>query len=138
MATRDRLNMIYLDVVQGKGNVTMRRQVGTHLPIHLSSMGRACLAAMSEDERDFLLDAIRRKHAEEWPQIQKDLEKSFKDYQEYGFCFSIGEWHKDVNSVAVPLSMNSMVYWCLTAAVQVSSSMKRKSKMILHHVYYIW
>lgn len=102
MATRDRLNMIYLDVVQGKGNVTMRRQVGTHLPIHLSSMGRACLAAMPEDERDFLLDAIRRKHAEEWPQIQKDLEKSFKDYQEYGFCFSIGEWHKDVNSVAVP------------------------------------
>ena len=102
MATRDRLNMIYLDVVQGKGNVTMRRQVGTHLPIHLSSMGRACLAAMPEDERDFLLDAIRRKHVEEWPQIQKNLEKSFKDYQEYGFCFSIGEWHKDVNSVAVP------------------------------------
>lgn len=102
MATRDRLNMIYLDVVQGKGNVTMRRQVGTHLPIHLSSMGRACLAAMPEDERDFLLDAIHRKHVEEWPQIQKNLEKSFKDYQEYGFCFSIGEWHKDVNSVAVP------------------------------------
>lgn len=102
MATRDRLNMIYLDVVQGKGNVTMRRQVGTHLPIHLSSMGRACLAAMPEDERDFLLDAIRRKHAKEWPQIQKDLEKSFRDYQEHGFCFSIGEWHKDVNSVAVP------------------------------------
>ncbi|MHA3050698.1 IclR family transcriptional regulator, partial [Acinetobacter sp. ANC 4639] len=45
MATRDRLNMIYLDVVQGKGNVTMRRSVGTYLPIHLSSMGRACLAA---------------------------------------------------------------------------------------------
>ncbi|WP_438810588.1 IclR family transcriptional regulator domain-containing protein, partial [Proteus mirabilis] len=45
MATRDRLNMIYLDVVQGKGNMTMRRQVGTYLPIHLSSMGRACLAA---------------------------------------------------------------------------------------------
>lgn len=103
MATRDRLNMIYLDVVQGKGNVTMRRQVGTHLPIHLSSMGRACLAAMPEDERDFLLDAIRRKHAEEeWPQIQKDLEQAFQDYQEHGYCFSIGEWHKDVNSVAVP------------------------------------
>ena len=39
----------------------MRRQVGTYLPIHLSSMGRACLAAMPEDERDFLLDAIRLK-----------------------------------------------------------------------------
>lgn len=46
MSTRDRLNMIYLDVVQGKGNVTMRRQVGTYLPIHLSSMGRACLLSL--------------------------------------------------------------------------------------------
>lgn len=102
MATRDRLNMIYLDVVQGKGNVTMRRQVGTHLPIHLSSMGRACLAAMPEDERDFLMNAIRNKHLDEWDTIKCDLEKAFKDYQDFGYCFSIGDWHKDVNSVAVP------------------------------------
>lgn len=102
MATRDRLNMIYLDVVQGKGNVTMRRQVGTHLPIHLSSMGRACLAAMPDDERDFLMNAIRNKHLHEWDTIKTDLEKAFKDYQEFGYCFSIGDWHKDVNSVAVP------------------------------------
>lgn len=103
MSTRDRLNMIYLDVVQGKGNVTMRRQVGTYLPIHLSSMGRACLAAMHEDERDFLLNAIRNKHKEDWIKINRDLDKAFKDYQDFGYCFSIGDWHKDVNSVAVPL-----------------------------------
>ena len=128
MATRDRLNMIYLDVVQGKGNVTMRRQVGTHLPIHLSSMGRACLAAMSEDERDFLLDAIRRKHAEEWPQIQKIWRSHLKTIRNMVSAF------QSVNGIRMSirlqflLSMNSMVYWCLTAAVQVSSSMKRKSK----------
>ncbi|HCO08698.1 MAG TPA: IclR family transcriptional regulator [Acinetobacter ursingii] len=103
MSTRDRLNMIYLDVVQGKGNVTMRRQVGTYLPIHLSSMGRACLAAMPEDERDFLLNAIRLKHKEDWIKINRDLDKAFKDYQGFGYCFSMGDWHKDVNSVAVPL-----------------------------------
>lgn len=102
MATRDRLNMIYLDVVQGKGNVTMRRQPGTYLPIHLSSVGRACLAAMPEDEREFLLDAIRNKHKDEWFKINRDLDKAFKDYQDFGYCFSVGDWHKDVNSVAVP------------------------------------
>lgn len=102
MATRDRLNMIYLDVVQGKGNVTMRRQVGTYLPIHLSSMGRACLAAIPEDERLFLLNAIRQKNLDEWPKIEKSLEQSFQDYEKFGYCFSVGEWHKDVNSVAVP------------------------------------
>ena len=102
MAARDRLNMIYLDVVQGKGHVTMRRQVGSHLPIHQSSMGRACLAAMPEEERDFLLDALRDKYPQEWPKIQQDLNQAFQDYQDYGYCFSFGDWQKDVNSVAVP------------------------------------
>ena len=103
LATRDRLNMIYLDVVQGKSNVTMRRQIGTYLPIHLSAMGRACLAAMPEDEREFLLNAIRIKHKEDWMKINRDLDKAFRDYQDFGYCFSMGEWHKDVNAVAVPL-----------------------------------
>src|SRR5690554_2135002 len=38
MAARDRLKMVYLDVVHGQGNLTMRRQVGTRLPIQI---GRA-------------------------------------------------------------------------------------------------
>ena len=103
MATRDRLNMVYLYVVQGQGNTTMRRNVGSTLPIHLSSMGRACLAAMPTDEQHFILDAIRRKYPKDWPEIKQGLEKAFQDYQNFGYCFSIGEWHKDVNSVATCL-----------------------------------
>ncbi|MBE7375594.1 IclR family transcriptional regulator [Pseudomonas lopnurensis] len=103
MAARDRLQMVYLDVVHGQGNLTMRRQVGTHLPLHLSSAGRACLAGLPESECDFLLDHIRTRHAEEWPKVRKSLEKAFRDYADYGYCLSIGEWHRDVNAVAVPM-----------------------------------
>ncbi|HCJ28869.1 MAG TPA: IclR family transcriptional regulator [Pseudomonas sp.] len=103
MAARDRLQMVYLDVVHGHGNVTMRRQVGSHLPLHLSSVGRACLAALPEEECDFLLDHIRERHADDWPKLRRGLEKAFRDYADYGYCLSIGEWHRDVNSVAVPM-----------------------------------
>lgn len=103
MATRDRLKMVYLHVVQGEGNATMRRSAGSYLPIHLSSVGRACLAAMPEGERDFLLNAIREKYKEDWLKISRGFDKAFKDYQDYGYCFSLGEWHKDVNSVATTL-----------------------------------
>ena len=103
MASRDRLQMVYLDVVQGQGNMTMRRQTGSYLPLAQSSVGRACLAAMPETERDFLLDHIRQRESEQWPTIRKGLDKAFRDYADYGFCLSIGEWHRDVNSVAVPL-----------------------------------
>ncbi|WP_443701110.1 IclR family transcriptional regulator [Pseudomonas sp.] len=103
MASRDRLQMVYLDVVQGQGNMTMRRQIGSYLPLAQSSVGRACLAAMPETEREFLLDHIRQRESEQWPTIRKGLDRAFRDYADYGFCLSIGEWHRDVNSVAVPL-----------------------------------
>jgi DNA-binding IclR family transcriptional regulator len=103
MAARDRLQMVYLDVVHGEGSMTMRRQVGSYLPLHLSSVGRACLAAMPEQERTFLLDHIRERHGDEWRDIRRGLDRAFRDFEDYGYCLSIGEWTRDVNSVAVPM-----------------------------------
>ncbi|MGJ8522527.1 HTH-type transcriptional regulator TsaQ1/TsaQ2 [Carnimonas sp. R-84981] len=103
MATRDRLQMVYLDVVQGKSNLTMRRQIGSYLPIATSSAGRACLAALDESERAFLLEHLERREKEQWPQMRKGLERAFRDYEDYGYCLSISEWDRNVNSVAVPL-----------------------------------
>lgn len=103
MATRDRLNMVYLDVVQIENNLTMRRPIGSTLPLHNTSMGRACLAAMAETERGFILEALEKRNKSEWPTIKRSLDRAFYDYQNYGYCLSLSEWHKEVNSVAVPL-----------------------------------
>ena len=103
MATRDRLMMVYLNVVQGSGTTTMRRNVGSYLPIHLSSMGRACLASMAPAEQEFILDAIRSKYKDDWLKIRRGLDKAFRDYEDYGYCFSISEWQKDVNAVATAM-----------------------------------
>jgi DNA-binding IclR family transcriptional regulator len=103
IAARDRLQMVYLDVVHGQASLTMRRQVGSYLPLHLSSVGRACLAAMPEDEREFILDHIRARNLDDWIATRRALDRSFRDYQDYGYCFSIGDWSREVNSVAAPL-----------------------------------
>jgi DNA-binding IclR family transcriptional regulator len=109
MAARDRLQMVYLDAVYPKGiaggsaTVSMRRQVGSFLPIHLSAMGRACLCAMPLEERDVVLGRLRGRHRDAWPEIRKRLDRTFQDFAKYGFCLSIGEWMRDVNAVAVPL-----------------------------------
>ncbi|WP_070336649.1 IclR family transcriptional regulator [Pseudomonas aeruginosa] len=107
MAARDRLSMVYLDVVHGEANLTMRRQVGSHLSLHRSAIGRACLAAMQEDEREFILGHIRKRHPEDWPEVRKGLERAFRDYADYGFCLSLGEWQRDVNAVGVALHHES-------------------------------
>ncbi|HBO4639872.1 TPA: IclR family transcriptional regulator [Pseudomonas aeruginosa] len=107
MAARDRLSMVYLDVVHGEANLTMRRKVGSHLSLHRSAIGRACLAAMPEDEREFILGHIRKRHPEDWPEVRKGLERAFRDYADYGFCLSLGEWQRDVNAVGVALHHES-------------------------------
>ncbi|HCF3800080.1 IclR family transcriptional regulator [Pseudomonas aeruginosa] len=107
MAARDRLSMVYLDVVHGEANLTMRRQVGSHLSLLRSAIGRACLAAMPEDEREFILGHIRKRHPEDWPEVRKGLERAFRDYADYGFCLSLGEWQRDVNAVGVALHHES-------------------------------
>ncbi|OTJ64249.1 IclR family transcriptional regulator [Pseudomonas aeruginosa] len=107
MAARDRLSMVYLDVVHGEANLTMRRQVGSHLSLHRSASGRACLAAMPEAEREFILGHIRKRHPEDWPEVRKGLERAFRDYADYGFCLSLGEWQRDVNAVGVALHHES-------------------------------
>lgn len=100
MATRDRLKMVYLNVVQGDGATTMRRNIGSYLPIHLSAMGRACLAIMPSAEQAFILDAIRDKYPQDWTNISNGLQQAFKDFDDYGYCFSLGEWQREVNAVA--------------------------------------
>ena len=103
MAARDRLQMVYLDVAYGKANMSTRRHVGTYLPICFTSVGRATLAAMPEPERDVILDHLRPSLGDEWPATRRALERSFRDYADFGYCLSVGEWHRDINAVAVPM-----------------------------------
>lgn len=102
LGARDRLQMVYVDVVHGQANLTTRRQVGYHLPVHLTSIGRACMAAMPDAEREELLNRIRGRYPADWLEIRRGLERAFRDYADYGYCLSIGEWERDVNSVGVP------------------------------------
>nr|WP_286701687.1 IclR family transcriptional regulator [Halomonas sp. UBA1491] len=103
MSARDRLDMVYLDVVQSALRSTIRRQIGTRLPIHQSSAGRACLAAMPTQESDVMMNHLRDLNPTEWPAIRRSLERAFRDYADHGYCLSIGEWQRKVNAVAVPL-----------------------------------
>ena len=66
-------------------------------------MGKALLCALSQTERDFLMDHIRLENEEKWPQIKASLEQAFKDYQDHGFCIAVGDWESNINAVGVPL-----------------------------------
>ncbi|WP_321932152.1 IclR family transcriptional regulator [Paraburkholderia guartelaensis] len=104
VGVRDRLSVIYVESVRSTAPITVMRGVGVRLPLATTSMGRAYLAAASEDERNEVLEQVRLNGESDWLRIRNGIDQAVKDYKERGFCLSIGDWDKDIAAVGVPFT----------------------------------
>jgi len=124
LGSRDRLSLIYVEYCRSNAAVTLRLDLGSKVPIATTSMGRALLAALPEDERNHLMEFIERREPERWPQIRAGIERGLEDYAKRGFTISIGEWKADVNAVGVPMIPSDgsqiLVFNCGAPAFQLS------------------
>lgn len=103
IGVRDQLEMLYIE--NARSNATsfiLRLDVGSHLPLATTAIGRAYLCGVADKERDSLMDQIRLSNESDWLTIRGGIEQAMKDYQDKGFCLSVGDWDKGINGVAVP------------------------------------
>ena len=103
LAVRDKLMMFNVETCEGHGLVGLRLAPGSRVPMAITSLGKAYLAAISEEERNGILDAIRRQYGDDWPLVRRSIETSIRDVAERGFCVSMGEWRKDINAVGAAI-----------------------------------
>ena len=80
--------------------------VKSKVPMATSALGRAFLAATPASEREMYYEQIRSQDPANWPAIERSLQEAYKEYEEFGFCTSDGEWNRDVSGVAVPLILD--------------------------------
>lgn len=119
---RDQLNMIYIDTYRNTSTLTVQLDVGSQIPIATTSMGRAYLCALPEEERSDLMNQIRAWDEQNWPVVKAGIEKAISDYKELGFCMSLGDWRTEVHAIAVPLKLEDgaiMVFSCSGASFQM-------------------
>lgn len=123
LGLRDQLNMVYIDTYRNASTFTVQLDVGSQIPIATTSMGRAYLCALADEEREVLLEQIRRSDEANWPAIREGVDQALRDYREKGFCFSLGDWRKEVHAIAVPIVApeggDIMVFSCSGAAFQL-------------------
>lgn len=105
LTCRDRLSMIYIDSSRPSEVASLRMEAGVRLPLTTTAAGRAYLAATPERERDYLLREVARKAGNDWPELEQSLNASFEEYEQYGFCLSLGEWDRNINAAGVPLHL---------------------------------
>jgi DNA-binding IclR family transcriptional regulator len=103
LGMRDKLMMLNIETCEGHGLVGLRLAPGSRMPIAVTALGKAYLAAAPDSERGSILDAVRKQHGDDWPLVTRSIETSIRDVAERGFCTSVGEWRKDINAVGAPI-----------------------------------
>jgi DNA-binding IclR family transcriptional regulator len=108
LASRDGMSMIYIDTARGSAPVTLSLDTGSRIDLISSAAGRAYLSAISAKARDEVVDAARDSvDATRWRDLKRGLTQSLLDIRKMGVCCSLEDWHKDVNSIAVPVRPGS-------------------------------
>jgi DNA-binding IclR family transcriptional regulator len=101
---RDGVHMVFLELCHGNQLFRLRLEVGERVPRGTTALGRAAYAALSPEDRAKALPApANGAKKAEWEKLREGLEQAVKDYEKYGFCFSLGDWNKGVFAVGVPM-----------------------------------
>ena len=104
LAVPEGLRMLLLEVCQGDAMFNLRLEKGSRVPHGTTALGRADLAARPREVFEQRLAELERTSTPEaWPRIRAGIERSRKDYETYGFVFSLGDWNPDVFAVGVPM-----------------------------------
>jgi len=107
LAVRDRLSMIYIEACSNDGLLTLKMGRGVRMPIISTSIGRAFLAALPQNERHYLIDAIDQKsQTPVTAQQRASLDTEIARFEREGYCLSLGEWNNDVNAAATTIGRN--------------------------------
>lgn len=128
LAVADRRSMQVVDTYWDTAAFVV--DIGARVPMATTSLGRAHVCALPPPERKRVLEVLRETRPAEWQTTRKRFEQAFRDYEELGFCFGLGDWRREVNAVAVPLQppdgSEPVVLGCSGPAFQLSPEMLRR------------
>lgn len=104
LAVRDGLDMVLIETCRSQSTMLRSRvSVGSRLALATAASGRAYLSALGVAERDALIGQMRKAYGARWDGYAAGLERALRDAAARGYALSAGEWHPDINTIAVPL-----------------------------------
>jgi DNA-binding IclR family transcriptional regulator len=105
LAVRDGLEMVLIEACRARASMLAARlDVGSRVPMANSALGRAYLAAIGPTERTQLIETLRITKGNEWTLLSSGLSLALEEAQRSGWTISAGEFHREINSVSVPLA----------------------------------
>lgn len=104
LAVRDGLEMVLVEACRPRSSMlTARLDVGSRVPLPNSALGRCYLGAADAGTRARLLESLRLARGSDWSGLEADLRLALEERARTGWCLSAGEFHREINSVAVAM-----------------------------------
>jgi DNA-binding IclR family transcriptional regulator len=117
LATADRSMMVYLESVRFNPRVALRNVVaGQQVPMELTSLGRAYLAGISEQERARLLASFKRRGLGATQNLLSEVQSSIRSVKRDGYCAV--SWQRGVLAVATPIIVKGLPVYALNISTQ--------------------
>ncbi len=106
LAVADRDEMVYLESVRYSRRVSWRNVVaGQRVPMELTSLGRAWLAAADAPVRKRLLAHFKARRGRDWGGLSREIELALSSVRDEGYCWA--SWQPQVVALATPVFLDS-------------------------------
>jgi DNA-binding IclR family transcriptional regulator len=121
LAMPDRDEMVYLESVRYNRKVSLRTVVaGQRVPVELTSLGRAWLAAAPEAQRVALMAQFARRRRAQWPALQREIEAAIQSVHQHGYCAA--SWQPEVVALATPIVVARHPVYVLNMSVATQAA----------------
>lgn len=125
LGVRHDLAMVCIETRTSRSVIALNMEIGMHLPLIDTAMGRAYLAACEEEERAALLQMIEEAAILPTPGSDFSFDRVLATNELLGACYSFGEWQPDINGIAIGFrpghGLPTMAINCGAPAVYASS-----------------
>jgi IclR family transcriptional regulator, positive regulator for flagellar biogenesis len=102
LGLHDDLNMVIVEACRARSSmISARIDVGSRTPISNSALGRAFMSVCDAAERERIFSRLQTDDPTRWRLLAPGLMKALELAEHDGFCLSMGEWHREINSVSV-------------------------------------
>jgi DNA-binding IclR family transcriptional regulator len=120
LATADRNEMVYLESFRYNRRGVLRTVLsGQRVPMELTSLGRAYLAAAPEENRNEFIAKLRTRNATRSDSVSGALEKEINEavvhVREHGFCTA--SWQPEVIALASPVEIAGYPIYVINMSV---------------------
>ena len=101
LAAADQYDMVYLESIRHSQQQSLRSIVaGQRVPIALTTLGRAYLAVLPQEQRAELYTYFAS-HLGHWDTLREEIDQAIEHVHEHGFCQA--SWQPGIVALATPL-----------------------------------